>query len=1204
MLSTVFVLFITSSLSAQNVTITAPAGIAGDYVTNYTTFGPFVNGQAADIVQVDDGAGVVNGCDPIVTDLTGAIALIDRGACAFTTKTLNAQNAGAMAVIVCNNDSTSNDILGALGAGATPANCNITIPAAMLGFEDCQAIKMELANGAVSATMPSYQQPLMGESVLDPIPLPGAGTYTTTMLTGIFSEFEDSVAAQVYSVTAPGTGSMVMNVNSCENGIDTRLAVLFDICRPTVALGSNDDGCPLTPGDDSLGYASNLDVIVNGGESYLIHWDAAWDDAPHDFDVSFGALPVINVTYNVDMNLETVGGPVSMAFAAPGGMPTAVPMNDDGDGTYSVDLSLTTLDSIYYRFVNGDGTDLTTYETVPMDCAADFMGIGSRLYVASSLEDDNVSLVCFSQCGPCPVVGCVDAVIEDNLDAYAAGALLGTAAHWSTWDGSAAADGEVSTAQALSAPNSVFIGPGQAPDVLLLLGDLDNGSSYLKWNTYIPAGSTGYYNIQGDPTPGNVFVMEVRFNDGGGAPGVGVTNLGTADFSYPEDEWFSVEHYINLDANTFDLIIAGTLVGKDLPFDAMLSAIDFFSIDANNNYYIDDVLHRPLSAEGAPTCYENAIICDNLEGYADGSTTGPGSTHWTTWSGTEGGADDGIVTNDFAANGCNSMEIAQGQAQDVLLLLGNQSEGAYILEWQQYMPDENSTAYWNIQNEETPGVQWNLDVFFNRDVAGALTPGTGALSQDAATFDVVSGEWFPVKMFIDLDNDVLQLYINGTQVLADFAYPGNIGALNFFSIDDNNHYFIDGVSYRIQEDCGVDAIICDNFETYPGDVLVSGLADHWTPWSLTAGATDDVFVTTEDANGGANSLLIADDNVQDILLLLGNRTEGQYNLNWSMKIPAGAEAYWNLQESETPAVAWNLDVNMNDDGAAPGVGTFNQDATTFDFPHDEWFDVEMFFDLDNDIMDFSVNGTLILDDFAYAGSLGAVNIYSVSTINYVYLDDVIFSQIPAAEVDVTFTVNMNGYMTFPGNDPLSGDMHLAGDFQGWTPANSPMTETSPGIWTISASVPANSDIQYKFVVGNDWGENEDLGIEDCGVDNGQGGFNRIATIGDMPMVLDEVCYDECTTNCTVGTNDLDFSSSINMFPNPTSGATNIRYSFEEATDLNIRMMNNLGQLVTQEFVAGAYQGTTTINLDNVAAGIYFVHVTDGKRFFTEKLIVK
>ncbi|MGH8944779.1 MAG: S8 family serine peptidase, partial [Acidimicrobiia bacterium] len=43
-----------------------------------------------------------NGCTAISTDLAGKIALIDRGVCTFTTKVRNAENAGAIGVLVVN----------------------------------------------------------------------------------------------------------------------------------------------------------------------------------------------------------------------------------------------------------------------------------------------------------------------------------------------------------------------------------------------------------------------------------------------------------------------------------------------------------------------------------------------------------------------------------------------------------------------------------------------------------------------------------------------------------------------------------------------------------------------------------------------------------------------------------------------------------------------------------------------------------------------------------------------------------------------------------------------------------------------------------------------------------------------------------------------------------------------------------------------
>lgn len=76
-----------------------------------------------------------NGCTTISTILAGKIALIDRGICTFTTKIRNAQSAGAIGVLVVNN------VAGDPVAMAHDGTAFPTIPAAMLGFAEGNAIK-------------------------------------------------------------------------------------------------------------------------------------------------------------------------------------------------------------------------------------------------------------------------------------------------------------------------------------------------------------------------------------------------------------------------------------------------------------------------------------------------------------------------------------------------------------------------------------------------------------------------------------------------------------------------------------------------------------------------------------------------------------------------------------------------------------------------------------------------------------------------------------------------------------------------------------------------------------------------------------------------------------------------------------------------------------------------------------------------------
>lgn len=92
-----------SHLAGVPVTVvtTEPASSV-TYVGAAGDFGPY--GTPFSGVLVDVGAVTSDflACSPIEADLTDTIALIDRGGCTFTTKVRNAENAGAIGVIVAN----------------------------------------------------------------------------------------------------------------------------------------------------------------------------------------------------------------------------------------------------------------------------------------------------------------------------------------------------------------------------------------------------------------------------------------------------------------------------------------------------------------------------------------------------------------------------------------------------------------------------------------------------------------------------------------------------------------------------------------------------------------------------------------------------------------------------------------------------------------------------------------------------------------------------------------------------------------------------------------------------------------------------------------------------------------------------------------------------------------------------------------------
>ena len=144
----------------------SPASIEGNYEFTWADPGggdwscPDFNNAGvyveAEVMLVDDGSGGTNpqgnpisaeGCLPLVNDLTGKIALVYRNTCEFGMKAVNAQNAGAVGVIIINRDP---EVIG-MGGGAE--GLNVTIPVVMLKLADGQDLINSAANEPTTVFM-------------------------------------------------------------------------------------------------------------------------------------------------------------------------------------------------------------------------------------------------------------------------------------------------------------------------------------------------------------------------------------------------------------------------------------------------------------------------------------------------------------------------------------------------------------------------------------------------------------------------------------------------------------------------------------------------------------------------------------------------------------------------------------------------------------------------------------------------------------------------------------------------------------------------------------------------------------------------------------------------------------------------------------------------------------------------------------------
>lgn len=131
---------------SHTITVTSPANVTGEYQGEIAGFGPSlceVDSIMGELILVDNGEGSTTACDTIVTDLSGKIALIDRGGCDFSTKVYNAQLRGAIAVVVANAQSGTDYISMAAGTNADL----VTIPAFFILKVDGDLIRSGLPEG-------------------------------------------------------------------------------------------------------------------------------------------------------------------------------------------------------------------------------------------------------------------------------------------------------------------------------------------------------------------------------------------------------------------------------------------------------------------------------------------------------------------------------------------------------------------------------------------------------------------------------------------------------------------------------------------------------------------------------------------------------------------------------------------------------------------------------------------------------------------------------------------------------------------------------------------------------------------------------------------------------------------------------------------------------------------------------------------------
>ncbi|MDP1727047.1 MAG: T9SS-dependent M36 family metallopeptidase [Bacteroidota bacterium] len=148
-------MFIWKAGTSNNIFyITSPDSLKGKYLSATAAFGPVLNqtGVSGNLVIALDATVDSNlCCSTIINNLSGKIALIDRGDCFFVNKVYNAQLAGAKAAVIINNTPGAPFTMGSSGTGIAKL---ISIPSIMITKSLGDRLKNDLlANVTIHAVL-------------------------------------------------------------------------------------------------------------------------------------------------------------------------------------------------------------------------------------------------------------------------------------------------------------------------------------------------------------------------------------------------------------------------------------------------------------------------------------------------------------------------------------------------------------------------------------------------------------------------------------------------------------------------------------------------------------------------------------------------------------------------------------------------------------------------------------------------------------------------------------------------------------------------------------------------------------------------------------------------------------------------------------------------------------------------------------------
>jgi hypothetical protein len=263
----------------------------------------------------------------------------------------------------------------------------------------------------------------------------------------------------------------------------------------------------------------------------------------------------------------------------------------------------------------------------------------------------------------------------------------------------------------------------------------------------------------------------------------------------------------------------------------------------------------------------------------------------------------------------------------------------------------------------------------------------------------------------------------------------------------------------------------NNFDSYAVGSYMAVQDPTWfRTWTNAPGTGEDALTSNAFSKSPTKSVLVDETGgATDLLLKLGDKTTGTFELKWMMYVESGNAGFYNIQHFQTPGAgdeyAMRVFFRTNGNGELNVGGAYYP----FNYPKDSWFEVKHLIDLDANTIKYYVNGIMVKEwPFNYqinstsgTKQLGGVDFFagvksgSGETPKY-FFDDLSFRIMLTAEIQSpdwfwAKSIGGTGDETGISTVDASGNVFTTGSFTG-------TIDFDPGTGTFNLTSAGGSDI--------------------------------------------------------------------------------------------------------------------------------------------------